>query len=81
MKPPSAAAIGIMNNGGKVPGALAQPQATQLAGAAGTAPVTTPVPTPTPAPTVVQSTATPVPTIAPVQTAVPGTGASAAPQG
>jgi hypothetical protein len=82
MKPPSTAAIDIMNNGGRVPGALAQtPVTTPLAGAAGTAPVTTPVPTPTPAPTVVQSTATPVPTVAPVQTAVPGTGASTAPQG
>ena len=83
MKPPSDAAITVMNNGGKATAtATAGTTATTGTTVTTTAP---PAATVTPAPTVVQSATTPVPTPTPVatavQTAVPGTGATAAPQG
>jgi hypothetical protein len=77
MKPPSDAAIGVMNNQGKAVATV-----TPLAGVTATG-TTTPPPaaTVTPPPTAVQSAATPVPTPPPVQTAVPNTGAATAPLG
>jgi hypothetical protein len=84
MKPPSDAAIEVMNNRGR-----AVPTVTPGTTAAGTATATgataPPAATVTPTPTAVQSAATPVPTpppvASPVQTAAPGTGAATAPQG
>ncbi len=83
MKPPSEAAAAIMDNGGKVPGALNPTSTTQVAGAGGTttAAVTA---VPTPVPTVVQAQVTPVPTATPIPTPVqtaPVAGGAAAPQG
>jgi hypothetical protein len=82
MKPPSDAAINIMNNGGKVPGAL-NPAATTTAVAAGATAVTPTTTTTAPAATPVP---TPVPTVAPVVTPAPTAvestvGGATAPQG
>jgi hypothetical protein len=65
MKPPSEQAGLIMSNGGRLPGALATPEATATTAVA---PIPTPVPTPVAAPTAVP-TVTPAPP-APTATAV-----------